>query len=248
LNAELEAKLAEEAKQKRNSEALNAELVAQLAEEVKQKGNLEAQNAELVVGLAEQTAQREQAETRQAEFKVALAEETRRKCQAEQLMSKASCEKMQTIAAQVLIVDVFAAFAPPPLADNRERICAIRPKELKYCLSSGVLTLIIKNILDRPVVYGLRPDVVARGLKLTSVSGFVEAGKSVQVPVILEPTGLEMVACENDRFKIPVYVARTMEQPNSRDVRGLVWDPEELRLRSRELLDVEVVMLPLKFL
>jgi hypothetical protein len=120
LDAELEAKLAEEAKPKRNSEALNAELVARLAEEVKQKRNLEAQNAELVIGLTEQTAQREQVETRQAELKVALAEETRRKCQAEQLMSKASWEKMQTTAAQVLMVDVFAAFAPPPLATPRK--------------------------------------------------------------------------------------------------------------------------------
>ena len=106
----------------------------------------------------------------------------------------------------------------------------------------------IKNILYRPVVYGLRPDVIAWGLKLTSVSGFVEAGKSVQVPVILKPTGLERVACGKDRFKIPVYVARTMDQPSSRDVRGLFLDLEELRLRSRELLNVEVVMVPLKFL
>jgi hypothetical protein len=77
-------------------------------------------------------------------------------------------------------------------------------------------------------VYGLRLDVVACGLRLTSVSRFVEAGKSVQVPVILEPTGLEMVACEKDRFKIPAYVLRTIDQPNSRDVRGLVLDLKEL--------------------
>jgi hypothetical protein len=54
-------------------------------------------------------------------------------------MSKASWEKLQMAAAQVLMVDVFAAFVPPPLIDNRERICAVGPKELKYGLSSGFL-------------------------------------------------------------------------------------------------------------
>jgi hypothetical protein len=55
LNAELEAKLTEEAKQKREHGSSQCRTCCPIARG-KQKGNLEAQNADLVVGLAEQTA------------------------------------------------------------------------------------------------------------------------------------------------------------------------------------------------